>query len=55
MMSGIGSAPLIGRAASQMGLPVTATFYVAALASLIGVVLFWRMADSDGLTGLIAQ
>ncbi len=38
-----------------MGLPVTATFYVAALASLIGVVLFWRMADSDGLTGLIAQ
>ena len=46
MMSGIGSAPLVGRLASQMGLPVTATFFVAALASLIGVVLFWRMANA---------
>ncbi|WEK29365.1 MAG: MFS transporter [Candidatus Pseudomonas phytovorans] len=48
MMSGIGSAPLVGRLASQMGLPVTATFYVAALASLIGVALFWRMATALG-------
>ncbi|CAI3798803.1 hypothetical protein GLGCALEP_02180 [Pseudomonas sp. MM221] len=48
MMSGIGSAPLLGRLASQMGLPVTATFYVAALASLIGVALFWRMAKPLG-------
>lgn len=48
MMSGIGSAPLVGRLASQMGLPVTATFYVAALASLIGVALFWRMAKPLG-------
>ncbi|WP_426809050.1 MFS transporter [Pseudomonas sp. WOUb67] len=48
MMSGIGSAPLVGRLASQLGLPVTATFYVAALASLIGVALFWRMAKPLG-------
>ena len=48
MMSGIGSAPLVGRMASQLGLPVTATFFVAALASLVGVVLFWRMAGALG-------
>lgn len=48
MMSGIGSAPLVGRLASQVGLPVSATFYVAALASLTGVVLFWRMANALG-------
>ncbi|GLO15528.1 MFS transporter [Pseudomonas putida] len=48
MMSGIGSAPLIGRMASQVGLPVSATFYAAALASLTGVVLFWCMAKALG-------
>lgn len=48
MMSGIGSAPLVGRLASHLGLPVSATFYVAALASLIGVGLFWCMANALG-------
>lgn len=43
MMTGIGSGPLLGRAASALGLPVTSAFYLAALASLIGVLLFWRL------------
>ncbi|MHA3738847.1 MFS transporter [Pseudomonas sp. Eth.TT006] len=43
MMSGIGSGPLLGRAASACGLPLTSAFYLAALASLIGVLLFWRL------------
>ncbi|MDR6917685.1 MFS family permease [Pseudomonas sp. 3296] len=43
MMTGIGSGPLLGRAASALGYPVTAAFYLAALASLIGVLLFWRL------------
>jgi MFS family permease len=44
MMSGIGSAPLLGRLASQLGLPVTSAFFIAALASLAGVLLFWRLS-----------
>jgi len=43
MMTGIGSGPLLGRAASALGYPVTAAFYLAALASLMGVLLFWRL------------
>ncbi|VVQ15595.1 MFS transporter [Pseudomonas fluorescens] len=43
MMTGIGSGPLLGRAASAMGLPVTSAFYLAALASLVGVLLFWQI------------
>ncbi|WP_460121972.1 MFS transporter [Pseudomonas sp. S2_C03] len=43
MMTGIGSGPLLGRAASALGYPLTSAFYLAALASLIGVVLFWRL------------
>ncbi|NVZ70054.1 MFS transporter [Pseudomonas costantinii] len=43
MMSGIGSGPLLGRAASALGLPLTSAFYIAALASLVGVVMFWRL------------
>ncbi|MDB5997881.1 MAG: transporter [Pseudomonas sp.] len=43
MMTGIGSGPLLGRAASALGYPVTAAFYLAALASLLGVLLFWRL------------
>jgi MFS family permease len=43
MMTGIGSGPLLGRAASALGWPVTSAFYLAALASLIGVLLFWRL------------
>ncbi|MFJ3522239.1 MFS transporter [Pseudomonas sp. NPDC090203] len=46
MMSGIGSAPLLGRLASQAGLPITWAFVIAALASLIGVLVFWRLADA---------
>ena len=43
MLTGIGSGPLLGRLASALGYPVTAAFYLAALASLIGVLLFWRL------------
>lgn len=43
MMTGIGSGPLLGRAASALGYPVTAAFYLAAMASLLGVLLFWRL------------
>lgn len=43
MLTGIGSGPLLGRAASALGFPVTTAFYLAALASLVGVVLFWRL------------
>jgi MFS family permease len=43
MMTGIGSGPLLGRVASALGYPVTAAFYLAALASLVGVVLFWTL------------
>lgn len=43
MMTGIGSGPLLGRAASALGYPATAAFYFAALASLIGALLFWRL------------
>ena len=48
MMTGIGSGPLLGRAASALGLPLTSAFYLAALASLLGGVIFWRL-------GLILQ
>lgn len=44
MMSGIGAGPLLGRAASALGLPLTTAFYIAALASLIGVLVFWRLS-----------
>ncbi|MDP0919352.1 hypothetical protein Q6272_30335, partial [Klebsiella pneumoniae] len=43
MMSGIGAGPLLGRAATALGLPLTTAFYIAACASLIGVVMFWRL------------
>lgn len=43
MMTGIGSGPLLGRAASALGYPVTSAFYLAAAASLIGAVVFWRL------------
>jgi MFS family permease len=43
MMSGIGSGPLLGRAASALELPLISAFYIAACASLVGVVMFWRL------------
>ena len=43
MLSGIGAGPLLGRAASALELPLTTAFYIAGLASLAGVVMFWRM------------
>ena len=43
MMTGIGCGPLLGRAASLLGYSVTAAFYIAALASLVGVLMFWRL------------
>lgn len=43
MMSGIGAGPLLGRAANALGLPLTTAFYIAACASLVGVVMFWRL------------
>lgn len=45
MMTGIGSGPLLGRAASAMGLPLESAFYIAALASLVGVLMFWRLGS----------
>ncbi|WP_150736400.1 MFS transporter, partial [Pseudomonas fluorescens] len=45
MMTGIGSGPLLGRAASGVGLPGTWAFYLAALASPIGVLMFWRLGS----------
>ena len=44
MLTGIGSGPLLGRAASALGYPVTTAFYLAALASLMGVLMFWRLS-----------
>jgi MFS family permease len=44
MMSGIGSAPLLGRLANAAGLAVNTAFLIAALSSLLGVMLFWRLA-----------
>ncbi|WP_460150872.1 MFS transporter [Pseudomonas sp. S3_A03] len=46
MMSGIGSGPLLGRAANAQGLPLTSAFYIAALASLLGVLVFWRLGTA---------
>ncbi|WP_095167665.1 MFS transporter [Pseudomonas sp. Irchel 3H3] len=43
MMTGIGSGPLLGRAASALGYPLSSAFFLAALASLIGALLFWRL------------
>jgi len=43
MMSGIGSGPLLGRGASALGLPLTSAFLLAAFASVVGVVMFWRL------------
>ncbi|MGK9568499.1 hypothetical protein O6461_24715, partial [Salmonella enterica subsp. enterica] len=45
MMTGIGSGPLLGRAASALGLPLETAFYIAALASLVGVLIFWRLGS----------
>ncbi len=46
MMSGIGSGPLLGRAAHALGLPLTSAFVIAALASLVGVLMFWRLGTA---------
>ncbi|MBH3429223.1 MFS transporter [Pseudomonas alkylphenolica] len=44
MMSGIGSGPLVGKLASFFALPVQTAFYTAALAALIGLVIFNHLA-----------
>ncbi|MGC5700425.1 MFS transporter [Pseudomonas sp. NFXW11] len=44
MMTGIGSGPLLGRLASALGYPLTSAFFIAALASLLGVAIFWRLS-----------
>jgi MFS family permease len=46
MMTGIGSGPLLGRLATSLGYPVTTAFYIAALASALGAIIFWRLAAS---------
>lgn len=43
MLSGIGSGPLLGRATSALDLPLTTAFYIAGAASLVGVLMFWRL------------
>ena len=40
MMSGIGTGPLLGRAAEALGYPLESAFVLAAIASLVGGVLF---------------
>ncbi|MBC2657083.1 MFS transporter [Pseudomonas sp. MSSRFD41] len=44
MMTGIGSAPLLGRLASALGYPLSSAFFIAAAASLLGVLIFWKLA-----------
>lgn len=55
MMTGIGCGPLLGRAASVLGYPVSAAFYIAAGASLVGALMFWRLGVAlkprPGLSG----
>ncbi|MCS4312093.1 MFS family permease [Pseudomonas sp. BIGb0381] len=46
MMSGIGAGPLLGRAANALDLPLTSAFYIAALASLVGVLVFWQLGTA---------
>ncbi|MFB0705046.1 MFS transporter [Pseudomonas protegens] len=43
MMTGIGSGPLLGRLVSALGYPLTSAFLIAAGASLLGVLIFWRL------------
>ncbi|BCQ60508.1 hypothetical protein PBOI14_22580 [Pseudomonas sp. Boi14] len=43
MMTGIGSGPLLGRLASALGYPLASAFLIAAGASLLGVLIFWRL------------
>ncbi len=45
MMSGIGSGPLLGRLASALDYPLSSAFFIAAAASLLGVLIFWRLAS----------
>ncbi|MFQ6573568.1 MFS transporter [Pseudomonas sp. UM16] len=44
MMSGIGSGPLAGKLASVFAMPVQTAFYVAALAAVIGLLIFNHLA-----------
>lgn len=46
MMTGIGTGPLTGRLAQALGYPLEAAFVVAALASMLGGLLFWLMAPA---------
>ncbi|TLP56089.1 MULTISPECIES: MFS transporter [Pseudomonas] len=48
MMTGIGSAPLSGRGFEALGLPVETAFFSAAVASLLGALLFWSIAPALG-------
>lgn len=44
MMSGIGSGPLVGKLASLFGLPVQTAFFSAAVAALLGLLIFNYLA-----------
>ncbi|MCO4857263.1 MFS transporter [Herbaspirillum sp. WGmk3] len=44
MMAGIGSGPLIGRTVTASGLTLHLAFDIAAVASMVGAALFWRLA-----------
>jgi len=46
MMTGIGSGPLLGRLANALDLPVTTAFFIAAGASLVGVIIFWCLGTT---------
>ncbi|KAF0863757.1 MFS transporter [Pseudomonas sp. LD120] len=43
MMTGIGSGPLLGRLASALDYPLTSAFFIAAGASLMGVLIFCKL------------
>ena len=45
MMTGIGCGPLLGRLANALGYPLTAAFFIAAAASLLGMVIFWFLGE----------
>jgi MFS family permease len=55
MMSGIGAGPLLGRAANALGLALTSAFLIAACASLIGVLMFWRLGAHLGQEAAVAK
>jgi MFS family permease len=49
MLTGIGSGPLTGKLATQVGLPIQSAFLLAAVAAALGGLYFWRMGSKSGI------